>query len=120
MTEARETPAITNDVTNLLTALLEQVTRIADTLERLTALTEHDRQPGETRIRTPRASAPTPVSTPAWVLDCLRAAPTPAQALADRPDCPVAQTQLYAVLDKLEKDGRIRRPARRGEPYTLL
>jgi hypothetical protein len=60
-----------------------------------------------------------PASTPEWVLACLRRAPASAQALLDRPDCPVKQPQLYAVLDRLAAGGRITKPAQRGGPYTL-
>jgi hypothetical protein len=62
---------------------------------------------------------PEPADTPSWVLACLRRAPASAQALLDRPDCPVGQGQLYAVLSELATAGRIAKPARRGEPYTI-
>jgi hypothetical protein len=64
-------------------------------------------------------AAPEPVDTPSWVLACLRKAPASAQALLDRPDCPVRQPQLYAVLGELVTAGRIIKPVRRGEPYTI-
>jgi hypothetical protein len=61
-----------------------------------------------------------PASTREWILTCLRAAPASAQALFDRPDCPVGQAQLYAVLGEMSTDGGpIIKPARRGGPYTL-
>jgi hypothetical protein len=61
----------------------------------------------------------TPMSTPEWVLACLRRGPTSAQALLDRPDCPVNSAQLYAVLTSLRDAGRITPPAQRGGPYTI-
>lgn len=60
-----------------------------------------------------------PANSRAWVLSCLRAAPTSAQALLNRPDCPVKQPQLYAVLSELADAGRINRPAQRGGPFTI-
>lgn len=67
----------------------------------------------------PAPAAPSSMSTPQWVLACLRAAPASAQALLDRPDCPVKQPRLYEVLGQLSGDGRINPPAQRGGPYTL-
>lgn len=60
-----------------------------------------------------------PASTPEWVIACLRKAPASAQALLDRPDCPVNQAQLYVVLSRLTDTGRIAAPQRRGGNYTL-
>jgi hypothetical protein len=58
--------------------------------------------------------------TPAdWVLACLRRGPASAQALLDRPDCPVEQSQLYALLGRLKDTGRITPPAQRGGPFTI-
>ncbi|MFI5837729.1 ATP-binding protein [Micromonospora sp. NPDC051300] len=59
-------------------------------------------------------------ATPAeWVLACLRRGPASAQALLDRPDCPVEQSQLYALLGRLKDSGRITPPAQRGGPFTI-
>ncbi|MFF0182566.1 ATP-binding protein [Micromonospora sp. NPDC005223] len=59
-------------------------------------------------------------ATPAeWVLACLRRGPASAQALLDRPDCPVEQSQLYALLGRLKDAGRITPPAQRGGPFTI-
>ncbi|MFI7074930.1 ATP-binding protein [Micromonospora sediminicola] len=58
--------------------------------------------------------------TPAeWVLACLRRGPASAQALLDRPDCPVEQSQLYALLGRLKDAKRITPPAQRGGPFTI-
>ncbi|MFI7438296.1 ATP-binding protein [Micromonospora haikouensis] len=58
--------------------------------------------------------------TPAeWVLACLRRGPASAQALLDRPDCPVNQSQLYTLLGRLKGSGRIVAPAQRGGPWTV-
>jgi hypothetical protein len=58
--------------------------------------------------------------TPAdWVLACLRRGPASAQALLDRPDCPVNQSQLYALLGRLKDSGRITPPAQRGGSFTI-
>jgi len=62
---------------------------------------------------------PQPKNTPEWVLACLRRSPTTAQALLDRPDCPVAKAQLYAVLDRLAKTNRIARPEQKNGVYTI-
>ncbi|GAA2532256.1 type IV secretory system conjugative DNA transfer family protein [Pilimelia columellifera] len=62
---------------------------------------------------------PQPKNTPEWVLTCLRRSPTTAQALLDRPDCPVAKAQLYAVLDRLAKTNRIMRPEQKNGVYTI-
>ncbi|MEU0156427.1 ATP-binding protein [Micromonospora fulviviridis] len=61
----------------------------------------------------------TPQTSTEWVLACLRRGPASAQALLDRPDCPVNQAQLYAVLTKLKDSGRITPPAQRGGPFTI-
>jgi hypothetical protein len=60
-----------------------------------------------------------PVSSADWVLACLRRGPASAQALLDRPDCPVNQAQLYALLTKLRDAGRITPPGQRGGPFTI-
>jgi hypothetical protein len=60
-----------------------------------------------------------PASTADWVLTCLRRGPASAQHLLDRPDCPVEQAQLYAVLNKLKDKRRIVAPEQRGGSYTL-
>jgi hypothetical protein len=66
----------------------------------------------------PAAPAP-PASSTEWVLACLRRGPTSAQALLDRPDCPVEKAQLYALLNRLTAAGRIVAPAQRGGAYTI-
>ncbi|MFI2667591.1 ATP-binding protein [Micromonospora carbonacea] len=59
-------------------------------------------------------------ATPAdWVLACLRRGPASAQALLDRPDCPVNQSQLYTLLGRLKDAHRINPPAQRGGPFTI-
>lgn len=45
-----------------------------------------------------------PATSADWVLACLRRGPASAQALLDRPDCPVKQAQLYALLKTLAED----------------
>ena len=45
-----------------------------------------------------------PATSADWVLACLRRGPASAQALLDRPDCPVKQAQLYALLKTLTED----------------
>ena len=60
-----------------------------------------------------------PQTSAEWVLACLRRGPASAQALLDRPDCPVNQAQLYALLTKLKDSGRIVAPAQRGGPWTV-
>lgn len=61
----------------------------------------------------------TPPTAAEWVLACLRRGPASAQALLDRPDCPVNQSQLYALLGRLKDAGRITPPAQRGGPFTI-
>ncbi|TDB80174.1 type IV secretory system conjugative DNA transfer family protein [Micromonospora sp. KC721] len=61
----------------------------------------------------------TPQTSAEWVLACLRRGPASAQALLDRPDCPVNQAQLYALLTKLKDADRITPPAQRGGPFTI-
>jgi hypothetical protein len=61
----------------------------------------------------------TPQTPAEWVLACLRRGPASAQALLDRPDCPVEQSQLYALLGRLKDTGRITPPAQRGGPFTI-
>lgn len=61
----------------------------------------------------------TPVTPAEWVLACLRRGPASAQALLDRPDCPVNQSQLYALLGRLKDTGRVDPPAQRGGPFTI-
>ncbi|MBQ1076409.1 ATP-binding protein [Micromonospora sp. C31] len=61
----------------------------------------------------------TPPTPAEWVLACLRRGPASAQALLDRPDCPVEQSQLYALLGRLKDAGRITPPAQRGGPFTI-
>ncbi|MFG1955405.1 FtsK/SpoIIIE domain-containing protein [Micromonospora sp. NPDC048830] len=61
----------------------------------------------------------TPATPAEWVLACLRRGPASAQALLDRPDCPVNQSQLYALLGRLKDAGRITPPAQRGGPFTI-
>ncbi|KXK59802.1 hypothetical protein AWW66_22270 [Micromonospora rosaria] len=60
-----------------------------------------------------------PVSTADWVLACLRRGPASAQVLLDRPDCPVNQAQLYAVLTRLKEAKRITPPVQRGGAWTI-
>jgi len=60
-----------------------------------------------------------PLTPAEWVLACLRRGPASAQALLDRPDCPVEQSQLYALLGRLKDAGRITPPAQRGGPFTI-
>ncbi|WP_420118134.1 type IV secretory system conjugative DNA transfer family protein [Micromonospora sp.] len=60
-----------------------------------------------------------PQTSADWVLACLRRGPASAQALLDRPDCPVNQAQLYALLTKLKDARRITAPAQRGGPWTI-
>ncbi|MBM0235102.1 ATP-binding protein [Micromonospora sp. STR1_7] len=60
-----------------------------------------------------------PLTPVEWVLACLRRGPASAQALLDRPDCPVNQSQLYALLGRLKDAGRITPPAQRGGPFTI-
>ncbi|MFY1573312.1 type IV secretory system conjugative DNA transfer family protein [Verrucosispora sp. WMMD703] len=60
-----------------------------------------------------------PQTSAEWVLACLRRGPASAQALLDRPDCPVNQAQLYALLARLKDSGRIVAPAQRGGPWTV-
>ncbi|MEV0005893.1 ATP-binding protein [Micromonospora sp. NPDC050980] len=60
-----------------------------------------------------------PQTAAEWVLACLRRGPASAQALLDRPDCPVNQSQLYALLGRLKDAGRITPPAQRGGPFTI-
>ncbi|MFY1599525.1 ATP-binding protein [Micromonospora sp. WMMD737] len=60
-----------------------------------------------------------PLTPAEWVLACLRRGPASAQALLDRPDCPVEQSQLYALLGRLKDTGRITPPAQRGGPFTI-
>jgi len=60
-----------------------------------------------------------PLTPAEWVLACLRRGPASAQALLDRPDCPVEQSQLYALLNRLKDSGRITPPAQRGGPFTI-
>jgi hypothetical protein len=78
------------------------------------------------RLRTlfggkPKHAAPAeePATSADWVLACLRRGPASAQALLDRPDCPVGQARLYSVLEKLGKANRIIAPEQRGGPYTI-
>jgi hypothetical protein len=54
--------------------------------------------------RKPAQEAAEAVSSADWVLACLRRGPASAQALLDRPDCPVKQAQLYALLKTLSED----------------
>lgn len=61
----------------------------------------------------------TPVTPAEWVLACLRRGPASAQALLDRPDCPVNQSQLYNLLTRLKDTGRITPPDQRGGPFTI-
>lgn len=61
----------------------------------------------------------TPATPAEWVLACLRRGPASAQALLDRPDCPVEQSQLYALLGRLKDAKKITPPAQRGGPWTL-
>jgi ribosomal protein L7Ae-like RNA K-turn-binding protein len=74
---------------------------------------------GKTTATPVRITEQAPTSTPEWVLACLRRAPASAQALLDRPDCPVKQPQLYAVLKTLSDSGRIVAPAQRGGQFTI-
>ncbi|MEV0216498.1 ATP-binding protein [Micromonospora sp. NPDC050695] len=60
-----------------------------------------------------------PQTSAEWVLACLRRGPASAQALLDRPDCPVNQSQLYALLTRLKDAGRISPPAQRNGPWTI-
>ncbi|QKW17617.1 type IV secretory system conjugative DNA transfer family protein [Verrucosispora sp. NA02020] len=60
-----------------------------------------------------------PQTSAEWVLACLRRGPASAQALLDRPDCPVNQAQLYALLNRLKDAERIVAPAQRGGPWTV-
>lgn len=62
---------------------------------------------------------PERVTTKEWVLTCLRQTPHSAQALLNRPDCPVKEPQLYAVLTELTSDGKIRRPEQRGGMWSV-
>ncbi|SCL43803.1 hypothetical protein GA0070606_0004 [Micromonospora citrea] len=74
---------------------------------------------GRTKTTTTVVEVTQPQTTAEWVLACLRRGPASAQALLDRPDCPVNQAQLYAVLGRLKDAGRITPPAQRGGPWTL-
>jgi hypothetical protein len=60
-----------------------------------------------------------PQSSPEWVVACLKAGPASAQALLDRPDCPVGKSQLYALLKTMHDRGQIVRPAESNGAYTL-
>ncbi|GIF08871.1 type IV secretory system conjugative DNA transfer family protein [Actinoplanes siamensis] len=70
------------------------------------------------RVTSP-TPAPAPVNSTQWVISCLRAGPASAQALLDRPDCPVGKSQLYALLKTMHERGQIVRPAENNGPYTL-
>ncbi len=61
----------------------------------------------------------TPVTPAEWVLACLRRGPASAQALLDRPDCPVNQSQLYNLLTRLKDRGAVTPPDQRGGPFTI-
>ncbi|RZU46545.1 hypothetical protein EV385_6619 [Krasilnikovia cinnamomea] len=71
-----------------------------------------------TNGKSPAAPAGPQTSTE-WVLACLRSGPTSAQALLDRPDCPVGKSQLYALLKALTERAVIVRPAENTGAYTL-
>jgi len=72
-------------------------------------------------LNTTKPSATTePVSAKSWILSCLTAAPTSAQSLLNRTDCPANQAQIYAVLGQLVEAGAIRKPAERGGQYTII
>ncbi len=58
-------------------------------------------------------------SSPEWVISCLRAGPASAQALLDRPDCPVGKSQLYALLKTMQARAQIVRPTESNGAYTL-
>jgi len=62
---------------------------------------------------------PAPQSSTEWVVTCLRAGPASAQALLDRPDCPVGKSQLYALLKTMHDRGQIVRPTESNGAYTL-
>jgi hypothetical protein len=67
----------------------------------------------------PQPAPAAPASSADWVMACLGKGPTSAQALLDRPDCPVKSAQLYALLDALSKTGQIIPPATRGGSYSI-
>jgi hypothetical protein len=54
------------------------------------------------------------VDTPRWILGALTRAPQSAQALLDRPDCPVSQAQLYTRLNALAASGVLVKPPQGG------
>jgi hypothetical protein len=68
----------------------------------------------------PAAAQPAaPQNSTEWLISCLRAGPASAQALLDRPDCPVGKSQLYDLLKRLTASGVIVRPAENNGAYTL-
>jgi hypothetical protein len=67
----------------------------------------------------PPARPETRTSTQDWVLACLATGPQSAGALLGRPDCPVSQPQLYAVLADLSRTGKVLRPEQRGDAYRI-
>jgi hypothetical protein len=83
-------------------------------VDRLRAAFGAGRRTGTTVVE--QVTPPTPAE---WVLACLRRGPASAQALLDRPDCPVEQSQLYTLLGRLKDAGRITPPAQRGGPFTI-
>jgi hypothetical protein len=62
---------------------------------------------------------PAPANSTEWIVACLRAGPASAQALLDRPDCPVGKSRLYDLLKDLTDRGVIVAPERNNGPYRL-
>jgi hypothetical protein len=60
-----------------------------------------------------------PTSTKEWIRARLRISPQTANALLDRPDCPVRPAQLRAVLAELRESGDIRQPSGSGTPWQV-
>ncbi|MEH1016367.1 hypothetical protein V6U90_25090 [Micromonospora sp. CPCC 206060] len=71
------------------------------------------------RSKTTVVEQVTPQTSAEWVLARLRRGPASAQALLDRPDCPVNQAQLYALLSRLKDAKEVTPPAQRGGPWTV-
>jgi hypothetical protein len=60
-----------------------------------------------------------PTSTKEWIRARLRISPQTANALLDRPDCPVRPAQLRAVLAELRQSGDIDQPGGSGTPWMV-
>jgi hypothetical protein len=65
------------------------------------------------------AAPAAPANSTEWIVACLRAGPASAQALLDRPDCPVGKSRLYDLLKDLTDRGVIVAPDRNNGPYRL-